>query len=218
MPRPTFDNLAADKRERLLRAAEAEFARHDYADANLDRIARAARVPKGSLYQYFAGKEDFYLHVVRGALDRAWQFFERQVAQKQPADCFAYLAEAMVHMEKLRRDEPDLAALYARVVLARDVHARRQLFPVYVAYSDRFYARLIPWGVADGLLDPDLPPAVIRFHINAVGSHFQFLVLTGDAPPWFPTGERPLRDFACDLIETLRRALAPRRAPQPGKE
>ena len=74
MPKTTFHNLAEAKRDRLLQAAVVEFAGHDYTAANLDRIAAQAQVPKGSLYQYFHGKEDFYVHVVQHALTQAWRF------------------------------------------------------------------------------------------------------------------------------------------------
>ncbi len=209
VPKTTFQNLEQSKRQRLMRAAEAEFARHEYARANLNRIASSAGVAKGSLYQYFENKEDFYIHVVNEALGRAWKLFERHIDRKKPTDCFELLVEAMLHMIQLQHDEPELAALYARVVFTSDVHARRQLFQTFVGYSDQFYARLIPWGIEDGLIDAGLQPAVVRFHVNAVGSHFQYVALTKCFPPWFPAGERGLHEFAHRLVDTIRRALAP---------
>ena len=48
MPSSTFFNLPAEKRERLLAAARAEFARAPYEDASVNRIIRAAGIPRGS--------------------------------------------------------------------------------------------------------------------------------------------------------------------------
>ena len=62
-PRSTWDNLDADRRLRVLRAAMAEFGRHGYSGGSLNVIAREAGVAKGSLFQYFADKFDFFAYV-----------------------------------------------------------------------------------------------------------------------------------------------------------
>jgi AcrR family transcriptional regulator len=63
MPRPTWANLDAERRERVLQAAMAEFGRHGYSGGSLNVIAREAGVAKGSLFQYFDDKFDFFAHV-----------------------------------------------------------------------------------------------------------------------------------------------------------
>jgi AcrR family transcriptional regulator len=63
MPNPTWDKLPAARRDRVLRAAMAEFGRHGYSGGSLNVIAREAGVAKGSLFQYFRDKADFYAHV-----------------------------------------------------------------------------------------------------------------------------------------------------------
>lgn len=63
MPRATWANLDAERRARVLHAAMAEFGRHGYSGGSLNVIAREAGVSKGSLFQYFDGKFDFFAHV-----------------------------------------------------------------------------------------------------------------------------------------------------------
>ena len=58
------DRSAASRR-RLLRAAAAEFAARGFAGANVDRIARAARVNKAMIYYHFASKADLYREILR---------------------------------------------------------------------------------------------------------------------------------------------------------
>lgn len=70
MPHPTFDNLPADKRERLVNALKAEFAQHSFTSASVDRITQNAGVSKGSFYQYFLDKADAYLFAVQDSLER----------------------------------------------------------------------------------------------------------------------------------------------------
>jgi AcrR family transcriptional regulator len=63
LPRETWANLDPERRERVLAAAMAEFGRHGYSGGSLNVIAREAGVAKGSLFQYFDDKFDFFAHV-----------------------------------------------------------------------------------------------------------------------------------------------------------
>lgn len=65
MPTATFFNLPPPKREKLLRAAAAEFARKPCGEVSINRIIQAAEIPRGSFYQYFADKTDLFRHVLR---------------------------------------------------------------------------------------------------------------------------------------------------------
>jgi AcrR family transcriptional regulator len=67
MPKPTWDNLAERRREQVLHAAMAEFGKRGYSGASLNVIAREAGVAKGSLFQYFDGKLDFFGFVAEHA-------------------------------------------------------------------------------------------------------------------------------------------------------
>ena len=53
-----------DVRRQVLDAALAEFTRHGYERASLDRIAAAAGFSKGAIYSNFAGKEDLFLSLM----------------------------------------------------------------------------------------------------------------------------------------------------------
>ena len=65
MPTTTFFNLPPPKREKLLHAAVAEFARRPCGEVSINRIIQAAEIPRGSFYQYFADKTDLFRYVLR---------------------------------------------------------------------------------------------------------------------------------------------------------
>lgn len=67
MPTRTWENLDPARRERVLAAALHEFGRHGYSGGSLNVIAREAGVAKGSLFQYFSDKFDFYAYVAEQA-------------------------------------------------------------------------------------------------------------------------------------------------------
>lgn len=75
MPKPTFHNLHADKRERIIELAIEEFSDKPYAQASISNIVAQAGIAKGSFYQYFEDKLDLYrwlLLDVAGHRKLAW--------------------------------------------------------------------------------------------------------------------------------------------------
>ena len=68
-PRRPVRPVRADTRARLLAAASAEFAARGYAGANVDRIARAARVNKAMIYYHFRSKAALYREILRDMFD-----------------------------------------------------------------------------------------------------------------------------------------------------
>src|SRR4051794_16199930 len=63
MPRPKAPP-AVTSRDRVFAAAAAEFAARGYAGANVDRIARAARLNKAMIYYHFKNKGALYREIL----------------------------------------------------------------------------------------------------------------------------------------------------------
>src|SRR3954467_751977 len=64
MARPP-GSASVDSRRRVFDAAAAEFAARGFAGANVDRIARAARVNKAMIYYHFTSKAALYREILR---------------------------------------------------------------------------------------------------------------------------------------------------------
>lgn len=58
-----------DSRTAIVSAAATEFARRGYAGANIDRIARAARLNKAMIYYHFRSKAALYREILRDMFD-----------------------------------------------------------------------------------------------------------------------------------------------------
>lgn len=65
MPSDTFFRLPEEKRQRLMDAAWEEFTTVRFSDASINKIIRAANIPRGSFYQYFTDKDDLFAYLVR---------------------------------------------------------------------------------------------------------------------------------------------------------
>ena len=64
MPMDTFLRLKAEKRSLILVEGLQEFSRHNYQEANTDVITRTCNISKGSLYNYFGSKKEYYLYLI----------------------------------------------------------------------------------------------------------------------------------------------------------
>lgn len=64
MPKATFYNLPAEKREILIKAAKMEFSRVSLHESSISNIVKAAEIPRGSFYQYFSDKDDAFYYVL----------------------------------------------------------------------------------------------------------------------------------------------------------
>lgn len=77
MPKETFLRLPKEKQERIVDAAVDEFAAVPYSESSINRIIKAAGIPRGSFYQYFDGKEDLYLYLMGRIAEEKMEVYEK---------------------------------------------------------------------------------------------------------------------------------------------
>ena len=70
MPTERFLNLPEEKRYRILIASAEEFTRAPYEKVSINKIIKAAEIPRGSFYQYFSDKQDLLEYIMMGFRDR----------------------------------------------------------------------------------------------------------------------------------------------------
>ena len=130
---PRWRRLPEERPKQILDAAFAVFAERGLAAARLEDIANRAGLSKGTIYIYFANKEELFREVVRSTviafIERGEAFFEleRDPRQALLAWMDAYWAwirspvfPAMHRMVIAElRSFPDLAAFYAKEVVER---------------------------------------------------------------------------------------------------
>jgi AcrR family transcriptional regulator len=130
---PRWRRLPEERPKQILDAALAVFAERGLAAARLDDIAKLAGVSKGTIYLYFANKEELFRGVVRSTviafIERGEAYFE---AERDPQRALEMWMEG--HWSWIRsatfpamhrlvaselRDFPDLHAFYATEVVGR---------------------------------------------------------------------------------------------------
>jgi len=77
MPTATFLNLPEEKRSKINQIALFEFSKAHYDIASISEIVKKAGIAKGSIYQYFTNKLDFYLYLVNQVLEDKKDFIQK---------------------------------------------------------------------------------------------------------------------------------------------
>jgi TetR/AcrR family transcriptional regulator len=98
---------SSTRRDRILAAAEREFATQGFSGARVDRIAALAEVNKQLLFHYFGSKAGLYQAAVAAALDRA---VIHSTPRVQPAERLRHLVG---QLQRVTAESPALLALLA---------------------------------------------------------------------------------------------------------
>jgi len=80
-----FSKLDPAKKAQIIRVATEEFAERGYERASLNRILVRSGMSKGSLYYYFADKDDLYRTVLKAYSDRMLQIWSGGSSKQIPA-------------------------------------------------------------------------------------------------------------------------------------
>ena len=83
----TFLRLPEEKRRRFLDAAWEEFTRARFTDVSINQIVRRAGIPRGSFYQYFAGKDDLFAYLLEEVRNHVKEEY-RRVLKDNGGDIF----------------------------------------------------------------------------------------------------------------------------------
>jgi AcrR family transcriptional regulator len=99
----------ADSRGRIVAAAAGEFAARGFAGANVDRIARAARVNKALIYYYFRNKAALYQEILREMFDAvAARVRDVAASAHAPEDKIRAYVEAIARTAQARPHFPPI--------------------------------------------------------------------------------------------------------------
>jgi len=155
VPRATWARLSEDRRQAVLNAAEAEFAKRGFSAGSLNTIVREAGISKGSLFQYFQDKADLYTHLVELASVRIRLRMEEQISELHwDADFFGALEKLMVFWTDYFGKHPVDRAMTAAVNLEPGESAHTA---VRVAVN-RHYLEVLPPLLADAQANGSLRP------------------------------------------------------------
>jgi TetR/AcrR family transcriptional regulator len=152
-----------DSRTRILAAAAREFAAHGFDGANMDRLARAARLNKAMIYYHFRGKAALYSAIfrefIRAILDHVRAVDE---SDAPPADKIRAFVRAIAAEAQLR---PHFPPMWLREIAGGSRHVDQATVGLF-AQIPATLARIVAEGVATGEFRPVHP---LLLHFGIVG-------------------------------------------------
>lgn len=177
MPRKTFENLREDKKNRVLEAGLEEFSQKSFHQATVRGIVERAGISKGSFYQYFEDKKDFYRYLIELSQERKINFM-RDVLEKIPEkSVFAKLKELYRAGFRFAKKNPRLLAV-GQNLLKEDEELRGELLGETAASGEDFIIQILQEGVEAGEIDPEADLSVaasmmVQYNLNLIDVFLQ---------------------------------------------
>jgi TetR/AcrR family transcriptional regulator, cholesterol catabolism regulator len=180
-----------ETKARLLAAAASEFGRIGLERANIDAISVVAGYAKGTIYNYFASKEDLFLAVVQSASKEA----AARSLTPQDAPARARLRASLEGFCSWARDEDALARVFVRECLMGTPGLYSQVIQAEAPLVEQLEAIVVE-GVDREELRRDVPPRDLAHCIAGLTD----LALVQH---WASGGVRPSIEDIPDLVLTL---------------
>ena len=182
MPQETFFNLEVEKRERIITAAIREFSHKGYQGATIESIAAAARVAKGSMYQYFAGKEDVLTYLVDLVIGKETDALAESVVKQGHLPFFAALEATWIQMVELAEADPDLFRV-CRVVEEGAPDCIRDPFEETVrGLWNQYYQSLLARAGEEGIIRSAVSIDLASFVVSTLVRRSLELLATEELP------------------------------------
>ena len=176
MPKQTFLNLPEEKRRAFIEIALDEFANNDYNTASVSKIVEKAGIAKGSVYQYFADKQDLFLYLLDHANHEMMGVIQQTPPPDPNADFFETLRWQMFVTVQAALKYPVHSKL-ARRAYTSPLPFRDTILEKAKKVRQEHFQGMVARAQASGHLDPNLDPAVVSFMVqglmNDLGSFLQ---------------------------------------------
>lgn len=206
MPRPRYENVDADKKQKLLAAAVKEFAAHGFELASINTILDDAGFSKGSFYYYFDDKTDLAATVF---LEIGKPMFKLSDPGPVTTPDGFWAELRRLSLERLREIESksETYACLLRLSNAFLTHPEMaaKVLPHFAPMRQKM-AGFLERGVAIGALRSDLPIGTLMAMIEALKRSLYQSLYPGDPV----LTEAQLESFT-DLVMDLAQRIGARR-------
>lgn len=167
----TFDKISTERQEKILKVAISEFANKGYIGANINQIAKNAGISIGSLYSYFASKEDLFLSIIDIGYSLIEEVFQRVDRSEN----------IFIVMEKLLKDTREYALKYPELnqiyvdLTTQSISKFSELISFKCEEATfMVYEELIKKAKARGEITSRVDDKVIAFYLDNIVITYQF--------------------------------------------
>lgn len=207
MPRPRFYKLDQARRQDLLDRAAAEFVKHGYQGASLNRLLEAAQLSKGSFYYYFDDRDDLF-----GAVLEHVMHFEGPPSSLSSVGCAAeFWTEVDAWVQRLYESffsSPQAMSLARELAKLTGVTPLPEPIVKMIAAMHGETLRIIRAGQKVAAVRIDLPEDLLVAVVMKVGEALDFWM----AEHLDQVAQKDPSEMRALSVSLFRRVLAPERA------
>ena len=175
MPKQTFLNLPAEKREQIVDAAVEEFAANGLENASTNRIVASSGISKGSFYQYFDDKQDVFDYLVTLLGEEKTVFFQDKRPPEENLDTFGYYRWMIKTGMEFNSSNPRMVQAISRVLLNEGAYYGKK-FEGYREQTTQALRAMIEQAMQSGEVDPsvdvEIAVMVMETWTNAISTYF----------------------------------------------
>lgn len=170
--KPTFDNIPAEKRQRIIKTATAEFAQNGFDNANMNAIAKKAGVSVGSLYKYFENKQDLFLTIIQYSIQSMEELLTVLAVSNE--DILVKVERIIREIQRTSRENRTLVKLYNGMTAENNPRFAAQFAYEMEALTAKIYREAILQGQKNGEIRTDIDAAFAAFLLDNIFMSLQF--------------------------------------------
>lgn len=205
MPRPRFEKLPREKKERILEAAAREFSAHGFDGASLNQILAQAEISKGAAYYYFDDKADLYTTALSHYGEDLLAAVVPTIEQLTAATYWDTIAELYRQQFQSYFEKPWLFGLIKSTrSLSREARYHNRLAQLF-REAQATVADLIGQGRALGVIRTDLPADLLLALVMAIDDAHDHWLLG----QWHNADVTEVETAVRRIVDVWRRLLAP---------
>ncbi|MEJ6950804.1 TetR/AcrR family transcriptional regulator [Natronospora cellulosivora (SeqCode)] len=178
MPSKTFFNLPAEKKERIVKAAQEEFAHNLFKECSVASIIKKAEIPRGSFYQYFEDLKDLYKYTMDIIAEKKLEYFNNTMAEMDIENIETIeLFKGLYRMGiKFARDNPQYAAI-ANNLYKEERKFREEIYDGFEEKGLGFYKNIIKNGQNRGDISEKVDVEILSIMLYSLNMEFADLFL-----------------------------------------
>jgi AcrR family transcriptional regulator len=168
----TFEKISEGRRKKILNVAISEFASNGFNATNVNVIAKKAGISIGSMYSYFASKEDLFLTIV----DKCFCLLENALKEIniEDADIFDIFERMLTAARDYAINYPEMNQIYldatTQGLSSLSSRVSRQMESITV----KLYCDVIRRAKQKGSIKSEIDEHVVSFCLDNLIIMFQF--------------------------------------------
>ena len=164
--------IPEEKQNRIMQAAVDEFSKYGYEHCNTNRVASAAGISVGSLFQYFDSKEDLFITTVKyGAAEMKKELKE---LADEDEDVFVKVEKVLRTVQNHSRRNVNLIRLYNEMTSHGNSSLVLQEVDWLESFTAALYAQLIEKAKSEGVVRPDCDARMFAYLLDSIFMTLQF--------------------------------------------